>query len=1848
MNNTYIIRNNLVIESPLIIDATMLGVLDQALVLVQERLRVFADDPEFAQKMTLAFGQGNEVDSLKTAWLTENSSIFPNISIRNTADINGANGAYGTFTDKIYLSWEFLQANQANPENFVGLLLEEIGHQVDSLLNTQDSAGDEGKIFSTLVLGESLSAEQLQQLKTKDDHALITLDGQAVEIEQARISDGGGQGGTNRTIPLEAASLTLVRFSWQNYSIPDEFQILYEGKRIAGNVGLQSGGDSGERIVFKNNSNELTVKVTAPLQGTAWDFIVETLPLEITINGFLGDVVEVDLLKEFQKRGISIQDAGLDPNGFGLQSNSNNKGTVAEIDNFQNILKAGKFYFVPTVTGTPLQLGQARSDAGIGESTLTITNGNIEIPIKFNITDSFSTSGDNRVTVGNQRLDIYRQQQRLSYLGFPGNNGNPLTVDGETGNNSTWAIQLFNIATSQRPLGSYANGGRGRVTNYPSTLKESEINSSNAPKWTNLNGIQNFTFVDTQRRFGTNTSALAIQGATSALGTNINSTGVTGRNGSGSPSTSHDGGRGIDIDTLPREAYDAGRNFFLERRINNVWYVAAANNQIIVRNPNGTYQAAASTPQNLVNAVRGTQAFNNQQILNGISGFIQDNTAIGYNLNDIETLIQSFQNTGSVGEVLYNDPRTWGGGVRFSSGHNGHVHFEITTPALAANATRFNLQSLNIEAFPSETSVAQIETSLSPLAIVSASSDLSNAIEIGPIEGNVNLVGSISSTNPDVYYRFTLGNPVEEDEAYFFTLRDFNLFINGLSADVDVELIQDFNGDSIRQDYEVVASSEEIGNSNETIALTDLSPNVYYVRVFQKSGDTNYNLSLTVPPLPVPPDNAGNTSNNAQDLGTLSGSLARTDFIGEVDPDDYYRFNITNVSDFSLEVSGLDQGDLAVTLGQDTNNNGVIDFDEIIAVSDAESNEPETLNINGLEEGTYYVWLSRNSGNTDYNLNLSATPAVILPDQAGNTPSTAFNIGSLNSASNFSDFVGNVDPEDFYRFSLTNVSGLRIELNDLAADADIELAQDSNNDGTIDSDEIISTSDLSGTDAEVIDISALAAGTYFVRVNQYEGDTNYNLSLTPTNPVGTDLSVTRTDATGAVNLGQQYTYTLTVTNNGPSTANNVILTENLPSGVSFINATANVSGLQRNLVDIIKVQLNAGERLTVDIDARTLGSSLDSVLRLFNSAGTQLALSDDNSAPGELSSRDSYIDFTASVSDIYYIGVSSYSNFSYNPFIDGSGASSSSSGNYTLEIKVGSGGSTNQVALGEPNNTILQAFDSGLSSANPGTFIGTGSIRSSNINPVTVSNGVVTGNLGTLNSGQSATVNLTLGTFISGDLLSTVNVTANEFDYNLSNNALISTKTVNSITSPDADLELTQTINNSNPRIGDQVIFTLILTNKGPGTATVIRVQDILPTALDYLSASANLGSYDRNTGIWNVGNMPPNQSVSLRITARVNSGQLLTNTAQVIAVDEGDPDSIPNNNNPNEDDQASVVVDVQNVAPLAQANKTLTVLEDALPTSLNISAPTDANGDTLTITVGTIPDATKGQVFLGNSLVNTGDTLTPQQLTNLVFVPIANANGAAGTFGYTVSDGQGGTATQTVTLEITPVDDVNTSPTAIADTAITTQNTSLILPLATLLSNDTDPDVGDVLSITGITNPSNGVVQLNIDSNIIFTPDPGFVGQAGFDYTISDGKGGTSSARVNITVNPFLGTQGRDVITGTDLDDILIGGLGADTLTGKQGKDKFVYQSIRDAGDIIKDFDITQDKIVFTDLLDSFGYGGSNPIADGYIKFGVRGSDAVILIDEDGLAASKRALPFMTVEKVSLAAIQNPSNFIF
>ena len=151
-------------------------------------------------------------------------------------------------------------------------------------------------------------------------------------------------------------------------------------------------------------------------------------------------------------------------------------------------------------------------------------------------------------------------------------------------------------------------------------------------------------------------------------------------------------------------------------------------------------------------------------------------------------------------------------------------------------------------------------------------------------------------------------------------------------------------------------------------------------------------------------------------------------------------------------------------------------------------------------------------------------------------------------------------------------------------------------------------------------------------------------------------------------------------------------------------------------------------------------------------------------------------------------------------------------------------------------------------------------------------------------------------------------------------------------------------------------------------------------------------------------------------------------------------------------------------------------------------------DGDPLTLF--SVQDANHGSVALVGS--------------DVVFTPTAGYSGAA-SFNYTISDGQGGTSTTTVAVN------VNGAPVAVADTVTGTANTPLTIASATLLSNDTDPN-GDPLTISSVLDATHGTVAL-VDGSVVFTPTKDYVGDASFSYTISDGHGGTASGSVSLTI---------------------------------------------------------------------------------------------------------------------------------
>ncbi|WP_187170345.1 cadherin-like domain-containing protein [Salidesulfovibrio onnuriiensis] len=99
-------------------------------------------------------------------------------------------------------------------------------------------------------------------------------------------------------------------------------------------------------------------------------------------------------------------------------------------------------------------------------------------------------------------------------------------------------------------------------------------------------------------------------------------------------------------------------------------------------------------------------------------------------------------------------------------------------------------------------------------------------------------------------------------------------------------------------------------------------------------------------------------------------------------------------------------------------------------------------------------------------------------------------------------------------------------------------------------------------------------------------------------------------------------------------------------------------------------------------------------------------------------------------------------------------------------------------------------------------------------------------------------------------------------------------------------------------------------------------------------------------------------------------------------------------------------------------------------------------------------------------------------------------------------------------------LDGTNNAPDAVNDTVSAVKDTALTIAVADLLANDSDFD-GDDLSITSVSDPVNGTVEIDAEGNVVFTPTADFEGEASFKYTITDVHGATHEAIVTVDVEP-------------------------------------------------------------------------------------------------------------------------------
>jgi Ca2+-binding RTX toxin-like protein len=227
-----------------------------------------------------------------------------------------------------------------------------------------------------------------------------------------------------------------------------------------------------------------------------------------------------------------------------------------------------------------------------------------------------------------------------------------------------------------------------------------------------------------------------------------------------------------------------------------------------------------------------------------------------------------------------------------------------------------------------------------------------------------------------------------------------------------------------------------------------------------------------------------------------------------------------------------------------------------------------------------------------------------------------------------------------------------------------------------------------------------------------------------------------------------------------------------------------------------------------------------------------------------------------------------------------------------------------------------------------------------------------------------------------------------------------------------------------------------------------------------------------------------------------------------------------------------------------AQQNTVLTgnVLAD------NGSGPDyDVDGDPLTVAAATLSTAHGGTVSL-----NTDGSFT--------YSPAANYTGAD-SFGYTLLDGQGGTASGTVNIAVSA--SANHPPVAQDDSFTAAWGHAFTGNLFADNGNgpDTDPD-NDPLQVveSSVATANRSTIALSADGSFSFTPPVDFVGTDSFSYTVSDGHGGTDTASVSLhvtaPVGAIVGTSGGDNITGTSAADLIFGLGGDDTITAGNGND--------------------------------------------------------------------------------------------
>lgn len=379
----------------------------------------------------------------------------------------------------------------------------------------------------------------------------------------------------------------------------------------------------------------------------------------------------------------------------------------------------------------------------------------------------------------------------------------------------------------------------------------------------------------------------------------------------------------------------------------------------------------------------------------------------------------------------------------------------------------------------------------------------------------------------------------------------------------------------------------------------------------------------------------------------------------------------------------------------------------------------------------------------------------------------------------------------------------------------------------------------------------------------------------------TDLAITKTVDDATPNNQQVIVFTLSVTNQSAVNATGVVVTDQLPAGLTYVSdngAGAYVSGTGLWTIG----NLAAGATAVLTINARVV-SSTPSVNTAEITAHDQFDLDStpDNNDPQE-DDQDSQA-ITPNIADL-----------SLTKTVDDATPDQNQNIVYTITIE-------NDGPTDATNVLVTDVLPAGLTFVSSAPSVGT-------YNQAT---GVWT--IPSLTNGSSATLQVTATVTTSTVKVNTAQVTAaDQFDSDSTpnnNNAAEDDQDSQTVTPNISDLSVTKTVDNTTPDFNSNVTFTVTLSNAGPAGATDVTVLDLLPAGLTFVSSNPSVGTYNQVTGIWTVPTLASNASATLTIVATVTSFGTSTNTAQVQTSDQFDPDSTPGNSLATEDDQDSEAI---------------------------------------------------------------------------------------------------------------------------------------------------------------------------------------------------------------------------------------------------------------------------------------------------------------------------------------------------